>query len=194
MSSRLELTAFYNRTSDVTSLGAVTTPPRAAPPDFPFILSTVDNIGSFRAYGLEASLSGHAGVTWVWALNYSWTRAQQEIVGNAGGLFERPLSLDSATPEHKVKAQLSYEHGPWLVTVAGRYTSAVRQLVAANFDAGPGLFDIGGSVALDAKLAFKVSDAATIAIVGENLTGNGDVGLSPVPAERRLRAGLQVRF
>jgi iron complex outermembrane receptor protein len=56
------------------------------------------------------------------------------------------------------------------------------------------LVPIDDSLALDAKLAFKVSDAVTIAIAGENLTDAAGVGLSPIPAERRLRASVQIRY
>lgn len=194
--SRLELTAFYNRTNDVMSNSAFQTPPRAAPPGYPFILTTADNVGTFEAYGLEASVNGRFSPAWLWSLNYTWTHADQRIAGNANGQFERPLALDSATPEHKVKAQLSYKQGPWLATAAARYTSATRQIVvidpAAN---GPlALVKVEDSLTVDAKLAFRISDKLTLAITGENLTGADGAYLSPAPAERRLRASVQVDF
>ncbi len=194
--SRFELIAFYNRTNDVISIGASQTPPRAAPPAFPFILTTADNVGTYEAYGIEASLTGRFAQNWPWALNYTWTRSDQHIVGNTGSVFKRPLALDSATPEHKVKAQLSYEQGPWLATVAARYTSNVSQLLGSGpTRLGPlVLVDINASLALDAKLAFKVSDKLILTIAGENLTDAAGVDLSPAPAERRLRVGVQVRF
>jgi iron complex outermembrane receptor protein len=194
--SRFELTAFYNRTDDVISIGAPQTPPRAKPPAYPFILAISDNVGIFHAYGIEASLTGRFAQRWPWSLNYTWTKADQHIVGNTGSLFKRPLALDSATPEHKVKAQLSYEQGAWLATVAARYTSNVSQLVGSGpTRVGPlVLVDINASLALDAKLAFKASDRLTFTIAGENLTDAAGVDLSPAPAERRLRAGVQVRF
>ncbi|WP_041390525.1 TonB-dependent receptor plug domain-containing protein [Sphingobium chlorophenolicum] len=193
---RFEMTAFYNRTSDVMSNSSYTTPPRATPPAYPFILFTADNVGTFEAYGLEASASGQLSPDWHWSLNYTWTRAKQHIAGNADGQFTRPLALDSATPEHKVKAQLSYEHGPWLATVAARYTSATRQLVTlAPAPSGPlRLIDVDDSLAVDAKLALRIKEGLTFAVAGENLTGADGAYLSPVPAERRLRASLQVDF
>lgn len=194
--NRLELTAFYNRTNDVMSNSAFQTPPRAAPPAYPFVLTTADNVGTFEAYGLEASVNGRFSPAWLWSLNYTWTHADQRIVGNANGHFERPLALDSATPEHKVKAQLSYKQGPWLATAAARYISATRQIVvidpAAN---GPlALVKVEDSLTVDAKLAFGISDKLTLAITGENLTGADGAYLSPAPAERRLRASVQVDF
>jgi iron complex outermembrane receptor protein len=194
--SRFELTAFYNRTSDVFSSPGPQTPPIATPPAYPFILSMSDNIGSFEAYGLAASLNGRFGQSWLWALNYTWTNVNQHITGNVGDQFQWPLALDRASPKHKVKAQLSYEQGPWLATVAARYTSDIKQLISVQplLNAPPSLIDVKDSLALDAKLAFSPSDNLTFAIAGENLTDAGGVDLSPAPAERRLRASVQVRF
>ncbi|MDB5687693.1 MAG: TonB-dependent receptor plug, partial [Rhizorhabdus sp.] len=198
MSSRLELTAFYNRTTDIISLSAPQTPPIATPPAYPFILAAADNVGSFTAFGVEASLTGRFGQAWRWALNYSWTRAEQNIVGNMDGRFDWPLALDSATPEHKIKAQISYEHGAWLATTAARYTSAIAQLVEIPVTPTTGgpltLVAIKQSVALDAKLAFKASSGVTLSVAGENLTGARGTGLSPAPAERRLRGAVQISF
>lgn len=193
--SRLELSAFYNRTNDVMSNSASETPPRASPPAYPFILTTADNVGTFEAYGLEASVTGRISTSWLWSLNYTWTNADQRIAGNADGHFMRPFALDSATPGHKVKAQLTYERGPWLATVAARYTSATRQLVNIAPSNGPlALIKVEDSLAIDAKLAFKISDRLTFTIAGENLAGVDGAYLSPAPAERRLRASIRVDF
>jgi hypothetical protein len=104
--------------------------------------------------------------------------------------------LDKATPEHKVKVQLSYERGAWLATIAARYTSAIEQLVALDpLSSMPfTLIKIDDSLALDAKLAFKASDWLTFSVAGENLTNVAGIYLSPAPAERRVRASVQVRF
>ena len=192
---RFELTAFYNRTTDVIGAASSQTPPRAAPPAYPFIMLNFNNVGAFSAYGVEASLTGRFGPSWPWQLNYSWTKVEQNIVGNSGGVFQRPLALDRTTPEHTIKAQLSYEHGPWLLTAAGRYTSPTSQLYASGAGSGPLLFTkIPDSLAIDAKFAFKIDNNLTFAVAGENLTGAAGAGLSPVPGERRLRASVQVSF
>lgn len=191
---RLELTAFYNRTSDVIGGLAIRTRPRAMPPVYPFILSSPANVGTFEAYGLEASMSGRFASAWTWSLNYTWTHAHQRIAGNSAGRFDRPLALDAGTPEHKFKAQLSYERGPWLATGALRYTSETSQLVSGPLDQNSPLASIrvGDSLAIDAKLAFRISDNLTLAVSGENLTGADGAYLSPAPAERRLRASLRM--
>lgn len=191
--SRLELTAFYNRTSDIISSPGAISPPRAAPPAYPFILLTSENVGSFTAFGLEASLFGHIGKHVTWMANYSWTDASQRISGNSGTSFAWPISLDRSTPAHKIKAQISYERGPWLASVAARYKSPIEQLVGSSL--GPfTLVAIPDTLGLDAKLAFEIRHGVTLEIAGENLTGAAGADLSPIPAERRLRAGMRVHF
>jgi len=190
---RLELTAFYNRTTDIIASPAFVSPPRGSPPAYPFILLTPANVGSFTAFGLDASLFGHIGKHVTWMANYSWTHASQQISGDTGTSFVWPIALDRSTPEHKIKAQISYERGPWLVSAAGRYKSSIQQLVGS--EKGPFiLVDIPDSLALDARLALEIRHGLTLEIAGENLTDTPGADLSPIPAERRLRAGMRVHF
>jgi len=190
--SRLELNAFYNRTKNISSPPTPYTPPLAVPPAFPFILFGAQNVGSFEAFGLEASLAGHVGKRLFWSANYTWTRARQDIRGDTGTSFDWPVALDRSTPTHEIKAQVSYERGPWLGTVAARYSSATQQLVAIN---GPlQLFGIDDSLAIDARIGVKLGSHLTVEVAGENLTGSDAADLSPIAAERRLRATARVRF
>lgn len=192
---RIEVVAFYNRTSDLIAPASPQAPPFATPPAHLFILTAPANVGSFEAYGLEASISRRISPAWAWSLNYTWTHADQRITGNGNGHFDWPLALDSGTPEHKIKAQVSYERGPWLATVAARYTSATEQLVYKAVPEGPlGLVKVEQSLAVDAKLAFRINRKLKIAVSGENLTGAGGAYLSPAPAERRLRASFEIGF
>lgn len=187
-----ELTAFYNHTKDIIGAPVNETPPVAAPPAFPYILQLNDNVGSFEAYGIEASLTGGLGKNLTWHANYTWTHAQQDIEGETEQSFRWPIILDRSTPEHKVKAQLSYDRNGWLGTVAGRYTSRTQQLV--NSGGSLQAVDIPASLAIDAKVAWKVGDQLTLELAGENLTGAKGVDLSPFAAERRLRATARVQF
>jgi len=194
--TRLELTAFYNRSSDIMSLSGPQTPPVAAPPAFPFILARAENVGTFQAFGIEAGLSGRLGPNMHWLLNYTWTRADQDILRNSGGNYEWPLALDVGTPEHKAGAQLSYNRGPWLATVAARYMSRTQQVVTST-GAGNGpliLANVEDSIALDARLSVALGEMITLSLTGENLTNASGANLSPAAAERRLRATVQLRF
>lgn len=192
---RLELAAFYSRTHDLIAPASPQAPPFAVPPAYPFILTAPANVGTFEAYGLEASLSGRLSPALSWSLNYTWTHADQRIPGNGNGNFDWPLALDSATPEHKIKAQLSYERGPWLATLAARYTSPTEQLIYKAVPEGPlGLVKVDDSLSVDAKVAFRISDKLRLAVSGDNLTGADGAYLSPAPAERRVRVSAEIGF
>lgn len=173
---KAELTAFFNRTTDV--------------------ISSTSNVGSFNAFGVTASLVGRIAPSWSWMLNYTWTGTDENIPANRNGVLVHALALEETTPAHKLKAELSYEVEPWLATVAARYTSATSQLVSSGgFGEGTlSLVPINPSLALDAKIAFRINRHLTATVAGENLTGAGGVDLSPAAAERRLRAGLQLLF
>lgn len=192
ISGHAELTAFYNHTQHIIGAPVAETPPVVAPPAFPYILLLNDNVGSFEAYGLEASLTGDLGKNLTWHVNYTWTHAQQDIDGETEQSFRWPILLDRSSPKHKVKAQFSYERGNWLGTIAARYTSKTQQLLALD-----GLLkavDIDDSVTIDAKVAWKVGDQFTFELAGENLTGANGADLSPFGAERRLRVTARVQF
>lgn len=194
-SGRLELVAFYNRTNDLIAPASPQAPPFATPPAYLFILTAPANVGTFEAYGLEASVSGRLSPALSWSLNYTWTHADQRIPGNGNGHYDWPLAMDVATPEHKIKAQLSYEQGPWLATAAARYTSPTQQLIYKAVPEGPlGLVKVDDSLSVDAKVAFRISDKFKVVVSGENLTGADGAYLSPAPAERRLRAGVEIGF
>lgn len=193
--AKLELTAYYNRTRDFVSLSSTSSPPVAAPPAYPFLQLPADNVGSYRALGFTAAIDGRFGSRWSWMANYSWTDVAQDIPANTGGALAWPLALDRTTPRHKVKAQLSYASGPWLATVAARYASAVDQptLPPAGAPALQ-LVHIGDNLTFDAKLAFKAGKHLSFTAAGENLTGSAGAGLSVIPSERRVRAGVKVSF
>lgn len=194
--AQLELTAYYSHV-DVTSISGYDTPPFAAPPAYPFVWAGTDNVGGYRVWGITAAINGRFGTHWSWLANYSWTHVDERVDGHAGGARRWPLSLEDATPEHKLKGQLSYEAGRWLVSAAARYGSSTSHVVAsAGFGLTPTtvMVRIGDSLGIDARIAYRVHRNLSLEVAGENLADDASAGLSPIPAERRLRAGLRVRF
>lgn len=191
--ARLELTAFFTKSDDLISLLFANSAPRTGPPATPFMLWAAQNIGGIKAYGVEASLSGKIGNDWTWRGNYSWTKVDQAIEGNGNGMYRWPYNYDSSTPRHKVNAQLSYEHGPLLATLLGRYISGTTQLAPTPSR----VFvprEIPDSFALDAKLSVRLHDNVTVSLTGENLTNARGATLSPIDTERRIRASVKVQF
>lgn len=192
--TQLELTAFYTHSDGLVALPLVNGLPEATPPSRPFILFTSRDVGKVSSYGLEASLKGTIAPNWSWMLNYNWTKADGDIPDNRGGSIQYPYLLDTSTPEHKVNAQLSYERGPWLGTLLARYISATTQPAGLLGTYIPARVNVRESLAFDAKISVRLSEHATVSLAGENLTGASGAGLSQFPAERRLRASLQLRL
>lgn len=176
INGQAEVTAFYNHTTDV--------------------ITGLQNVGSFSSLGVTASVAGRFDPSWSWMLNYSWTHIEEDVPANSGGNLVYPIALDRSTPAHKLKAQLSYEAGPWLATVAARYTSPTQQVVAMGgiMSQTLSLVSIDDTLAFDARFVVRINDHLTATVAGENLTGADDVSLSPAGAQRLLRAGLELRF
>ena len=182
------LTGFFSRTTDIVSqpVGAAAT---YTPPTYPFIAAPYPNVGDYSSYGVEASLTGKFGTGWHWGLNYTWNGIDDDVDTIAGIAYPYNLSLETSTPEHKVKGRLSYVNGPWTASGAVRYTSSTEQLLPV---AGVNTrYQIDGIVDFDAKLAYRLTDNIQLSISGENLNGAEDtVFVTP----RRVRGALQVSF
>lgn len=186
----LDLTGFYNRASRVIVFPAASSPPRALPPRVPFILVTGGNVGGYEAYGLEASLDGRLGDKWRWLLNYTWLQTDDDVQGNAKGVFRQPLAFDLQTPTHRVNAQLSFRSGPWLATAQGRYASSSAQLL--NGLGGLQPLPVRQAVAIDAKLEYAVTPSASLFAVGDNLTDASGATVTAARGERRARVGVRI--
>lgn len=191
---KLELIGFYNRTHDIIGSPASGTPATLEGASAPFLWQAARNVGSFETWGLEATIEDRiAASRFRWSLNWTWMNAQQAIEGDTGASFQWPIAFDRTTPKHKLKAQISYEGGRFLATMAARYTSATQQLISTP-QSTLALVDINPSLAVDAKLAVKLRGRLGLELAGENLGGATGAGLSPIASERRLRAAFSYRY
>lgn len=185
-----DLTGFYTRTSRAIAFPGISSPPTRTPPAVPFVLFAVRNAGSVETYGVEASVRGQAGPAIRWQVNYTLVETDEAIRGNRGDVYRQPLAFEAQTPRHTINGQLSYEHGPLLASVQGRYTSRVSQLVDESraFVLRPvrDALAIGGRV----RLALTPNVAATV--LGSNITDAASATGAAVGGERRVRAGLSI--
>jgi outer membrane receptor for ferrienterochelin and colicins len=153
----------------------------------PLLLNRFGNVGDLEALGARTSLSGATG-RWSGHLNYSWTYTDYDhLRSNARTTYI--LGADKALARHKINAELTYDARRWFVTGVGRYTSATDQL-ATMPDGQLRAFGIPDTVALDGKLGWRITPKLTASIAGENLTNARGATGSPIPADRRLRAGI----
>ena len=185
---RLEGTAFFTRTTNVIaspgdspSYEFVTTPTLGA-------VTRFANVGSFDSYGVSISGTGQFSTALSWFANYTWTKTHSDIP-NDGPPFAVALAPEATTPKHVANVGLDYAGSHWFGSLSTRYTSATRQFVFSP-SATLLLLPVHHAVGIDAKLGYHVSKHLAAYAAGDNLTdATGSTG-SPIPADRRLRLGL----
>lgn len=186
---RLEATAFVTRTKN-----AIASPGDGLQTELflspaPSLVARFQAVGDFTTYGTEIAASGQLA-TLVWRANYTWTHSDDQLGGTA---LPIPFALSpaSTTPTHKANLTLTYTTGRASLSGAARYTSATRQFA---FSTSPQLllYPVDAAVAVDGRAAFHLTQAVELFVAGENLTLARGAAVSPIPADRRVRAGLRL--
>lgn len=152
---------------------------------------TPSNVGSSQALGGEAIFNGVLGESWHWQVSYRAEFIDDDFVSTASTTANM-INYQDTTPQHLVKAGLSWSDSDWDADVFLRYQSdskGVRQGYSYEYV----LADIGAFTAIDARLAWKLSDWATIAISGQNLLQKKQRQTSGPEVERRLFLSLSVK-
>jgi outer membrane receptor for ferrienterochelin and colicins len=101
------------------------------------------------------------------------------------------LSPKSTTPVHKANLALGYDIGRLSLAGVARYTSSTRQFA---FSSTPQLllYRVDDAVALDARAGLRLTSALEVYVAGENLALADGAAVSPIPADRRVRAGVRL--
>ena len=186
--TKLDLTVFYTKTNNaIASPGVNLTLTPSMIGGFSLVSRFVD-AGSFRTAGAEVSLAGTIGAHVDWRANYTFTDTSQKI---------QPIDVVALAPRdttarHKANAEIGYHQGHWFASGVLRYTSSTRQL-SDDPRGSLALFDVKSAIAWDQKVGVTVG-RATLTLTGENLTGARGASGSPIPAGRRIIAGVKVRL
>lgn len=142
--------------------------------------------GHFRTMGAEISADGMIGKHLDWRVNYTFTATHQ----TGAPIDVASLSPRDTTARHKANAELGYHAGKLFATSVLRYTSATRQL-SDNALGSIALFGVPAAFAWDQTVGFEAG-RATFTLTGENLTAAQGAGGSPIPADRRVIAGVKL--
>jgi iron complex outermembrane receptor protein len=152
------------------------------------LVSRFVDAGSFRTAGAEVSLAGTIGAHINWRANYTFTDTSQKIEP----IDVVALAPRDTTARHKANAEIGYHQDRWFATTLLRYTSSTRQL-SDNPLGLLALFDVTSTLAWDQKIGVTLG-RATLTLTGENLTNARGASGSPIPAGRRVIAGVKVRL
>ncbi|WP_242181716.1 TonB-dependent receptor [Sphingomonas sp. CARO-RG-8B-R24-01] len=186
---KLEATAFATWTK-----GAIASPGDGLQTEtflspLPSLVARFRAVGDFTTYGVELAASGSLAKL-TWRANYTWTHTDDRLPPPVAPI-PYALAPQSTTPVHKANVVLGYDIGPVTLSGAARYTSATRQLA---FSPTPQLllYRVDHAVALDARAGYRVTRAIELFAAGENLALARGAAVSPIPADRRVRAGARL--
>jgi outer membrane receptor protein involved in Fe transport len=156
------------------------------------LLSTSANVGDSKTTGLEVSIDAPAGPNWSWGATYAYQTIRDRLragfsVGNTFVNFEDTL------PRHVLQGRLGWTHGPWEIDGRLRYQSEADGVAAAGPGSGQ-LVSIPAWVAVDGRLAYRVTPRATLAVAVETLNRATQRRTSASEIERSVVASLTVEF
>ena len=185
LSASLRASVFFQHSADVASGsgGAIFSPTG--------VYFTAANLGDSNAEGLELSARGVVGEAWRWSLSYRAEFVADDFVPSAAG-GASVLDFMHTTPKHLVKASLGWSKGNWEVDAYAGYQSNTSGLQPGATKTV--LVPVGAYVSLDGRLAYRLTDWATIAVSGQNLLQSSQRQTSGPDVERQVLATLSVNF
>jgi outer membrane receptor for ferrienterochelin and colicins len=186
LEASFRMSAFYQTTSDIASVAG-------GGPLSPLLVATSVNVGDSETAGVELSIKGTLRDSWLWGLSYS-----RQVVNDhrIPGLSIETTAVDfeHTTPKHVILGNLGWAHGPWEIDGYGRYQSAVQGLEGTGANGRDALVPIAGYASFDARVAYRLSEAITASVSGQNLLHDEQRQTTAAFIERRVFATLSIDF
>ncbi|MDR3516594.1 MAG: TonB-dependent receptor [Azospirillaceae bacterium] len=150
------------------------------------------NIGNSDATGVEFALKGSFLDDWRWGLSYA-PEFISDHFSDGVTLANTIADFQHTTPTHTVKANLGWSHGPWEIDTYLQYKSNFEGIQPSS-TGGYYLTPISNYVAVDARVGYKLTDWATIAVSGQNITQASQHQTSGANVERQVFGSFSVNF
>ncbi|HEX3486928.1 MAG TPA: TonB-dependent receptor [Micropepsaceae bacterium] len=163
--------------------------PGSGPP--PYVAQA--NIGSSTGRGAEISLTGIFHTDWRWGLNYRFESIADHFIPFAQG-GTRYVDFEHVTPKHVAKANLGWASGPWEIDGYLYYQSPTKGLASLPFNSGSFLTPVPDYLSFDARVGYRLTDWAILAISGQNLLESPQQQTSGPKVERSVFATLTVNY
>ncbi|MGA7713041.1 MAG: TonB-dependent receptor [Rhizomicrobium sp.] len=181
--AQLQLSAFHQRTDDLTSVGGSFI---ATPVSF---YATPANIGSSDANGMELNIKGLLDGGWRWSVSYRAEFVEDKFLPFAANGADL-VDYEHSTPKHVVKGSLGWTEDSWEADVFLGYQSKTAGLWFLG--TGSMLVPVDAYTSLDGRVAYRITDWAMIAVSGQNLLQPSQRQTVGPAVERRLMATLSV--
>jgi iron complex outermembrane receptor protein len=186
INGQLRIAAFHQQTDELASIfGTESFSPAGLQ-----IISA--NIGSSKADGAEFELKGKFLKDWHWDLNYT-----PEFVTDHFNPDSPPTVTETefqhTTPNHIVKVNVGWAQDKWEADLFGQYQSrTIGQVAGAG--AGAAFVPVQDYFSADARVAYKVTDWATLALYGQNITQSTQQQTAVAKVERVVFGSLTFNF
>ncbi len=146
---------------------------------------TPGNAGDSSARGIELSLDGRIGEAWRWGINYRLESITDDFIpAIAGG--KAYFDFEHVAPKHVVKANLGWSSGPWEIDSYAYYQSPTEGLETLPLSQGSFLSPVPDFLSFDARVAYRLTEWATVALSGQNLGASSQRQTSGPAVERRV--------
>ena len=130
---------------------------------------------------------------WRWGVNYRFESVTDRFLPFAQG-GTAYIDFQHVTPKHMVKANLGWASGPWEIDSYFYYQSPTRGLESLPFASGSFLSPVPDYLSVDARIAYRLTDWATLAISGQDLGVSPQKQTAGPKVERRVFATLTVNY
>ncbi|MDE2184265.1 MAG: TonB-dependent receptor, partial [Alphaproteobacteria bacterium] len=176
--AKLQIAAFHQDTQNIVAIAGNVVPWPTS------IYATPANIGASTADGVEFTANGQLNPLWHWSVGYRLEAVHDKFVPLASGGVDY-TDFEHTTPKHLVKVNVGWSSDPWEADAFISYQSASRGLVP-SYIVGTALVPVGSYANLDARLAYRLADWATVSLSGENLLAARQRQTSGPDVERQL--------
>ncbi len=185
LAAQLRVSLFYQDSENLAALtGGMIVVPGS-------LYLTASNVGRSDATGLEMSAHGLLDEDWRWSLSYRAEFVDDNFLPFAAGGMAY-LDYAHTTPKHLAKAGLGWTGGNWETDVYLDYQSANYGLQQSM--SGTALVPIGAYASVDGRVAYRLTDWATLAVSGQNLLQSPQRQTAGAMIERQVFATLSVNF
>ena len=188
LNAQTRVAVFYQTSVDLQTISTATLTPLPSGNLF----NTPGNIGSSEEFGIELSAKGTLQGGWHWSIGYSPRLVRDHF------LPDQPSSgtgVDFAhtTPRHVVDVSGGWSGDNWEIDAAARFQSNFNGLTSEP-GAAFTLVPIGAYLAVDARIAYRITPNITASVVGRGITMNSQKQTVIGTVDRGVFAAIHATF
>ena len=152
------------------------------------IIEQGGNIGYSDTIGAEAELKGKINENWSWGVN--------DTVQKIHDHYSDPtVDTKDQTPVNLTNVHIGYQNGDWETDAFMYYNTKFKQGQPGSHIAVPTPFvTIPSHISLSSRIGYKLNDATTMAVSGQELQSKQAVTSTALETERRVFLSLDHAF